>query len=336
MSAAFSLLPTTDRARPALDRGPRTALDIVHDHVLRIVGDRSTAQRLVLDVVLRANARAEETGESTTLALLLRLARARVARLAPDHLDAATLRTLAPSGDPAARALSGALAAPSERAAALLDLTIRHGMDTATAASCLGLDARQAAAVRADALERVRTALAAVGGQRIDVTATLATLPVVPAPSSLHDRLVASTARQVPSRLAWLAPPVAVAGLVGALLVGLPNALAGAVDGDVPLVVAEAVTDAVGVQQLRADGDTPVVAEDEVVVRETRPTTADEPAAEDEAPIGEPTEAPTAAPSDEPTDEPDAPADELSEEPEPAPSDEPSDDPLDTLLPTGP
>lgn len=256
MSPALSLLPATGRSgHPTADQGPITSLDVVHDHVLRIVGDADTAHRLLLDVVLRANARATELGEPATLPRLLRIARARLAPLDVHHLDPEHLAALAPSGDPAARAVAAALAVPGERAAALLDLTVRHGLDARTAAAVLDLDARRVAPVRADALRQVAAALAAIGGDRIDVEATLADLPVVPAPPALHDRLAAGRRRRVPSALAWLAPPAAVVALTASFLVGLPNVLANAVDGEVPVVAAQPVDDGATVRQLLADDD---------------------------------------------------------------------------------
>ncbi len=335
MSPAPSLLPTGRTVRAATAHGAVAALDVVHDHVLRIVADADTAERLVLDVVLRANARTAELGEPSTLPVLLRLARARLAPLAVDHLDAANLTSLAPEGDPAARAVAAALAVPSERAASLLDLTVRHGLDTRTAADVLDLDVRQVATVRAEALRQVRAALAEMGGDRIDVEATLAAQPVAAAPPALHDRFAARDGRRVPSALAWLAPPAAVAVLTASLLVGLPDALAGAVDAEVPLVGAVAVDDGAVVQQLVADGDQrPAGPEGELAVRRSVSTAADAPSTTDEAQAPTATEAPSPAPSDEPA--PDEPADEPTAAPSPTPEPEPSPDPLGDLLPTGP
>lgn len=337
MPAALALLPAAERVRPTVEDGHTTTLDVVHDHVLRVVGDHDVARRVVLDVLLRVGARVRETGEPATLPVLLRAARARLAPLAPDHLDAGHLRALVPADDPAGRAVATALATIGERAAALLDLTVRHGIDTRTAATALGIDPDHAATVRAEAMRHLRKELVALGGERVDVEATLAGMPVTPAPAALHDHLPDRGPTRIPPALAWLAPAGALAALAAALLLGLPSTLAASADREVPLITAEAVTNPVAVEQLQADGDGLPDGEGSVVLRPSSRDTQDEPETPDRAPADDDASEPTAGPTVEPTPEqtPDA-GDEPADEPTADPAPEPDDGPLGELLPTGP
>lgn len=252
LPAARLVSPAAARRGTAITRpGAPAPLDVVHDHLLRVVGERDVAHRLLLDVLARAGARARDLGEAPTLTVLLRHARARLTPLVGDHLEGDHLAALAPA-DPEARALARALAVPAERAAALLDLTARHGLDTRTAAELLGIAPWRAAGVRAAALHQVRATLATGEGERLDVEAALAALPVVPAPAELHGRL-GTVPRRLPPAAAWLSPAVALAAVAASVLLGLPRVVVEAVDGDVPLVTAEGVVEGPVVRQLGSD-----------------------------------------------------------------------------------
>lgn len=110
MSAVLSQpAPRTRRGTTSHHHPQATPLDVVHDHVLRAVGDREAARRVLVDVVVRANARALELDEAPTTAVLLRHARARLAA------------TPAAEGTTAFRDVEGLLPAPADLHARLLD-----------------------------------------------------------------------------------------------------------------------------------------------------------------------------------------------------------------------
>lgn len=344
MSAALSLLPAG--ARPARTSGHdgTAPLDVVHDHVVRLLGDTAAARAVLVDAILRANARATELGEAPTVENLLRQAHARLGGVPSEPADEADL--IVPT-DPVARVVTRAMTVPSRRSAAVLDLTARHGLDLRTVADVLGMDRTHAARARTEALQQVRAAVIAAGGTGIDVESSLASLPVVAAPDTLHELLDDSTATSTPilHRAAWLTPVAATLALVATIGLGVPR-VGAASSRDVPLAAAEAIEQGPAVQQLRAPA-TGVPADEveqlEVAPNPSTPAPAASPqpeAPQDDATEDEPTPAPapesdgtTDAPSDGAAEEPN---DGPSEEPSDEPGDEPSERPLERLLPTGP
>lgn len=333
VTVSTALLPA---ARRGVDRPLRIddagALDAVHDHVVRLLGDAGAAAAVVADLALRAGHRVDDGAAGPTRAQLLRQAHARMAtelrvaprsplleRLAGDHVLGATLVT--------------AMAIPGRAGAALLDLTARHGLGLADAAELVGLDQRTAAATRTEALRQVRARLADAGvGQDVDVTAALAELPVVSAAPELNNLFAPAaraTGRPVPSALAWLGTAVVAVATVGALAVALPP-LTDATTGDAPVVVAERVSDTPAARQLATPGDdVPADGVEQLVVQTPeRDESASESALDEQG--AEPAPSPEPSPEPEPTpEEDDNGAPEEPEDPEPSP--EPS-NPLDLDL----
>ena len=331
-----ALLPATGRTDPDLVRRvtDAQALDAVHDHVLRLLGDAQAAATVMADVVLRVGDRTREGAPPPTRRDLLRAAHARMVteeRTAPSPRLVG--RLTGDLGDPGSRVVVTAMGVPSFAGATLLDLTARHDLDLDAAAAVLGLDHRTAAGTRTEALRQVRAHVTDAGlDPGIDVAAALARLPVVPAATALHDRLgpSATTRRSVPPAIAWLGTAVVALATVGGLAVALPRLSDGSAD-DAPVVAAERVTDTPAARQLATPGDdVPAEGVEQLVVQAPeRDGSATGQAPEDQAP--EP------APSSEPSSEPDpetAPEDEGSppEEPaDPEPSPEPEPEPENPL-----
>lgn len=321
-----ALLPA---ARRDVDRALRIddvgALDAVHDHVVRLLGDAEAATAVVADLALRASHRADDGAAPPTRARLLREAHARMAtenrsaprsplleRLVGDHVWGTTLVS--------------AMTIPGRAGAALLDLTARHGLELADAAELVGLDQRTAAAARTEALREVRAGLAHAGvSMHVDVTAALAELPVVRAAPELHNLYApaaTATARPVPSAVAWLGTAVVAVATVGALAVALPP-LTDGTTGDAPVVVAERVSDTPAARQLATPGDdVPSAGVEQLVVQIPE---RDEPPSEStpDEQAAEPVPSPEPSPELEPTpddDESVAPDDPGDREPSPEPT----------------
>ena len=342
LSAALSLLPAgAGPARTTVGHDGTAPLDVVHDHVVRLLGDTGAARAVLVDAILRANARAADLGEAPTVENLLRQAHARLASVPTE----ATAEADRPEpADPVAKVVARAMAVPSRRSAAVLDLTARHGLDLRTVADVLAMDRTHAARARTEALQQVRAAVVAAGGTGIDVEASLAALPLVTAPSTLHELLDDATSPSALHRWAWLTPVVATLALAATIGLGVPRVGAAAA-GDVPVAAAQTVEQGPAVQQLRGPTTIPT---DEVeqldVTTGTSPQapapaaspqaeTAAEDATDDETtPAPSPSPAPDGA-TDDPADET---VDEPSDEPSDEPDDEPSESPLERLLPTGP
>lgn len=328
LTVSTTLLPAA--GRPGTDRDSRladaTALDAVHDHVLRQLGDTEAAAAVMTDVVLRLSDRQREGATPPTHRDLLREARARMVteeRTAPP--PRLVERLAGGAGDTASMVLVEAMTATDRAGAALLDLTARHGLQLNVAAGLLGLDPRVAAATRTEALRQVR-AHVADAGLGMDVTAVLARLPVVPAASVLHDRLGAvpgSPGRSVPSAVAWLGTAVVGLATVGALAVALPR-LTDETTGDAPVVSAERVTDSPAVRQLATPGDdVPEGGVEELVVQiPERAGTSDEQAPQEQAPEPEPSPEPSPEPAPETSPEDEAPPPEEPGDPGPSPEPE--------------
>lgn len=335
MSAALSLLPAS--SRPDRTDGDTSPLDVVHDHVVRLLGDTGEARAVLVDAVLRTNARATELGEAPTLEHLLRQAHARLRSVPTEH---AHDEDLVVPADPVGRVVARALAVPSRRSAAVLDLTARHGLDLRTAADVLGMDRTHAARARTEALQQVRAAVVGAGGTGTDVEATLAALPLVPAPATLHELLddAVASSPSVLHRLHWVAPVAAMLAVAATIVVGVPR-VGAASTADVPVASAQTVEQGPAVQQLRAPATG--IPTDEVEQLEIAPGTSvstpsqttgtptSEPAAEVDA---SPTPTPTPTPEPSPTPAPSEP----DGQPTDGPGDEPSEGPLERLLPTGP
>lgn len=328
-----ALLPATGRANLDLVRRvtDATALDAVHDHVLRQLGDAEAAAAVMTDVVLRVGDRTGDGAPRPTRRDLLRAAHARMVteeRTTPSPRLAEQLA--GGTEDVAPRILVEAMGVAGFAGAALLDLTSRHDLDLDTAAAVLGLDRRTAAGTRTEALRQVRAHMTDAGlDPRIDVPATLARLPVVPAARELHDRLgptSATAGRTVPPAIAWLGTAVVALATVGALAVALPR-LADDSPGDTPVLTAEQVTDTPAARQLATPGDdVPAEGVEQLVVQAPeRDGSATGQAPEDQAP--EPAPSPSPEPDPDPDPEP-TPEEEQSppeepQDPEPSPEPEP-------------
>lgn len=308
------------------------ALDAVHDHVVRLLGNAESATAVVADLVLRAADRADDGAARPTRAQLLRQVHARMATEPRVTPRSPLLERLA-GDDVCGTALVAAMAIPGRDGAALLDLTARHGLELAEAAEIVDLDRRAAAASRTEALRQVRDRLTDDGvSPGVDVATALARLPVVPAAPQLHELFAPAaraTGRPVPPAVAWLGTAVIALATVGALAVALPP-LTDDTTGDAPVVVAEAVTDTPATRQLATPGDdVPADGVEQLVVQVPE---RDEPpsksAPNEDATAPEPS--PEPSPEPEPTPEDDGAAPEEPEDPEPSP--EPSNNPLDLDL----
>lgn len=332
MSTALLPAARTRVARP-LRIQDADALDALHDHVVRLLGDADSAVAVTTDVALRASGRAADGAPRPTRVELLREAHARMAtepRVAP---GASLLEQLA--GDEACgTALVVAMAVPTGAGAAVLDLTARHGLGLAEAAAVVGLDRRAAGAARSEALRQVRARLTEAGvGTGVDVMDTLARLPVLPAPRQLHDLFAPatrSTRRPVRPAIAWVGTAIVAVTTVGALAMALPPLTDGAT-GDAPVVVAQRVSDTPAARQLATPGDdVPESGVEQLVVqtpeRDGAPSgsTTDE---QGDEPVASPE--PSPQPESEPEGSEGAAPDD-SGEPEPSP--EPSNNPLDLDL----
>lgn len=342
-----TLLPAAGRPAPGwhVRAGAAGALDVVHDHVLRLLGDAALAATVTADVALRAAGRATADDGATDLQAMLRSAHARMGPL-DRRLPGPRLVGRLADG-PAGRALVTGMAAAAQdnpHGAAVLDLTARRGLGVRDAAAVVGLDHATAARARTEALGTVRAHLAEVGASvDVDVPTALAHLPVLPAPDPVQDLLpapaTAPTRGPVHPLLAWTATAVVAVATVGGLVVGLP-ALAEADASDAPVVRAVAVEEGPAADQLTSPVEDRSAQQVERLVVGTQTSEVDDEQAQDDeqatsgtAPVEvEPSPEPTAEPEPEPTDaESPAPSEEPSEEP----SEAPSEDPLDELLPGG-
>lgn len=333
LTVSTALLPAAGRAN--LDRVRRvtdaTALDAVHDHVLRQLGDAEAAAAVMTDVVLRVGDRTRDGAPRPTRRDLLRAAHARMVTEERTTPSPRLAELLAGGAEDTPRILVEAMGVPGFAGAALLDLTSRHDLGLDAAAAVLGLDPRTAAGTRTEALRQIRAHVTDAGlDPRIDVPATLAQLPVVPAARELHDRLgpTSATASQtVPPAIAWLGTAVVALATVGALAVALPR-LTDDSPGDAPVVTAERVTDTPAARQLATPGDNvPAEGVEELVVQapeRDESTTGQAP--EDQAP--EP--APSPEPEPEPTPEEESPP-EQPQDPGPSPEPEPEPEPWNPL-----
>lgn len=327
-----ALLPAARRGvEQALHIDDAGALDAVHDHVVRLLGDAESAAAVMADVAARAGARAGEGAPRPTRAQLLRQAHARMATEPRVTPRSPLLERLAGS-DVCGTPLVAAMAIPGRAGATLLDLTARHGLGLADAAELVGLDRRVAAATRTEALRHVRAHLTDAGASpAIDVTAALRRLPVVPAPPEVHDLFAPaarSTGRPLPPAVAWLGTAVVGLATIGALAATLPS-LTDVTTGDAPVVVAERVSDTPAARQLATPGDdVPADGVEQLVVQTPeRDEPVSESAPDEEGAEPVPAPEPSSDPEPEPEDEDAAP--EEPEEPEPSP--EPS-NPLDLDL----
>lgn len=342
-----SLLPgATDQRAAQRPTGTRaTALDHVHDHVLRLLGDRAAAHRVTTDVAVRAADRATSDPTARKLEQLLRSAHARIATVdAADTCPDDLVELLAGDVDGGRQVTVGLATIPTTQAA-LLDLTRRHGLDLVAAARVLGLDRRSATAELEQATAALHGAVAEQGaGLHLEVRQVLRQLPLVPAPSDCTERLAAQprTGQRPPVRpwLAW-----ATTGVITLVTFGLvASTLARAAEPgttDAPVATAVAIDSGPAARQLAVPGDDRAPAE-ELQVRPATTPSDDEPdqAATDAGASPEPTASPSneaAAPSPEPEPSPTATAtpseqptepEEPSEEPSPEPS---PDEPLDLL-----
>lgn len=344
-----SLLPgAIDRRADQRPTGARpTALDHVHDHVLRLLGDPGAAYRVTTDVAARAADRAASDPAARSLQQLLRSAHARMTTTQrSDTLPAALVDHLTGDVDGGPEVVGALAGLPTERAA-LLDLTTRRGLDVATAASILDLDRRAAADVLEETTAAVRVAIAERGGGlHLEVRRVLRQLPLVPAPADCADRLASpgSAGRRRPVRpwLAWITTGVITLATFGVVASTLARAAEPA-PVDAPVATAVAVDSGPAARQL-AVPDTDRAPAEELLVRPStsgddeaadvvqepasEPQPAPSPSADTGAPAPEPEPSPTttAPPDDEPT-APEQPSDE------PSPSPSPSEPPLD-ILPT--
>lgn len=339
LTVSTALLPATGRANLDLVRHltDATALDVVHDHVLRQLGDAEAAAAVMTDVVLRVGDRTREGAPPPTRRDVLRAAHARMATAARTSPSPELVERLAGDlGDRGSSVLVEAMGVPSFAGAALLDLTARHDLDLGAAADVLGLDRRTAAGTRTEALRQVRAHVTDAGlDPGTDVAAALAQLPVVPAPTALHDRLgpMSATARRsVPPAIAWLGTAVVALATVGALAVALPR-LTDDNPGDVPVVAAERVTDTPAARQLATPGDdVPAEGVEQLVVQvPEQDGSATGQAPEDQAPESAPSPEPEPQPEPETTPEDEASPPEEPSDPEPSPEPEPE-NPLDLDL----
>lgn len=336
MSAPTALLPAA-RAETAaeLRAVDARALDAVHDHVLRLLGDPEATAAVIADVAVRVSARAADEGATaTSRTAMLRAAHTRLTIEERRRPSAALVAELAGTDNQTQKALVSAMIAAGLRGAALLDLTTRHGLGLRQASGVLGLDRSHAEGLRTDALRQVRAHLLEAGvALRTDVSAALAGLPVVGASPALHDRLTvppgAVTRPAAGPWVAWLGTAAVAAATVGAVAVALPWVVSSAAD-DRPVVVAEQITEATVAEESTDLGDDGGV-DDAGAVTVRAPV--DEPVAEAE-PEPEPPPEPSAEPSPGPEPSPE-PTPEQSPEPQPEEEEEPS-GPLDIDLPTGP
>lgn len=287
MSAPASLLPADTEVHVAVRAGAAREVDRLHDHVLRILADEEAAGRVTADVATRARARADELGEAPTFERLVALAHARMAVVDRQRPSDALVARLAGASEPGGGALVRALSVPTRRGAALLDLTVRHDIDLRRAAALVRLE-RGAAAARTEALRRVRSHLADAG-LTLDVGATLARLPVVGAPASVHQLVdlpdVADTSGRLPASLAWLGTAAVVIVTIAGVAFGMPRLVSADTGGNLPVAVAEEVSDTPAAQQLSTPGDdAPPDEVEQLVVQEpaTHAVAPPSPAASDE------------------------------------------------------